>query len=631
MLRLSNPPCALVLSMALMATGCVSEQVSTSPAGALAAQEAGAYLPEDIHSLARPNEVRVTHVDLDLKLDFDAKRLAGEARLELRRFDREAPLVLDTQALRISAVLGEDGGLREYELGPSQGRLGQALQIQLEPADEAVYVRYSTTPEGEALQWLAPEQTAGGEQPFLFTQGQAILTRSWIPLQDSPGVRVSYSARIDCPAELTPVMSAESRGQSTAGVSEGRSLHSFSLDLPIPSYLIALAVGDLEKSDVSERCAIWAEPSVLPLAASEFEDTESMIVAAEGLFGDYRWGRYDVLVLPPAFPYGGMENPLLTFATPTVLAGDKSLVALIAHELAHSWSGNLVTNATWSDFWLNEGFTVYFEKRIMELVYGTERADMERALDWDGLQGELADLEPWQTVLHIDLDGHHPDDGFSGVPYDKGNLFLMRLEEIVGRPALDEFLGNWFEAHAFESVTTADFVQFLADELPEGHAGIDLQDWLESPGLPEDAPRTETPILAAVDAEREALLKGASAAELDAADWNTQAWLRFLKRLPTEPGSVPMADLDAAFDLTAEGNSEILAAWLELSIRQDYEPAYGRLEDFLMTVGRRKFLSPLYGALMETAPGAERAKAIYASARPRYHAVSAQTLDGIVK
>lgn len=584
----------------------------------------------DEHSLARPNEVRVTHVDLDLYLDFEAKRIRGEATLELVRYDPGAPLVLDTQALSIGAVLGEDGKLRKFQLGEAQGRLGRALTIELEPADRAVTVRYSTNPEGEALQWLSPAQTAGQKLPFLFTQGQAILTRSWIPLQDSPGVRLTYGARIDVPDTLTPVMSAVSRGILAGPSEDGRVVYGFGLENPIPSYLIALGAGDLRKADISDRCAIWAEPSVLPAAAAEFEDTEDMIVAAEGLFGDYRWGRYDVLVLPPAFPYGGMENPLLTFATPTVLAGDKSLVALIAHELAHSWSGNLVTNATWADFWLNEGFTVYFEKRIMEVVYGQERADMERALDWDGLQQELKDLEPWQTVLHIDLSGHHPDAGFSSVPYDKGNLFLMRLEEIVGRDALDGFLSAWFDSHAFQSVTTADFLEFLQQELPEGHAAIDIQDWIESPGLPADAPRTTTPVLDEVDAQREALEAGGQASELDTRGWTTQAWLRFLKRLPTDPGSVPMADLDAAFRLSQEGNSEILAAWLELSVRQDYSPAYERLRDFLLTVGRRKFLSPLYRALMETPEGADRARSIYAEARPKYHAVAAQTLDAIV-
>ena len=620
----------LVASLALATVSCNSNPAAGSAVGNAAAREAGSWLPHDEHSLSRPNEVRVTHVDLDLVVDFEAKQLTGEARLELVRFDPEAALVLDTQALKILSVLGEDGRLREFTLGAEQGRLGRPLSIDLQPGDETVRVRYTTSAEGEAVQWLGPEQTAGRVHPFLFTQGQAILTRSWIPLQDTPGARVTYSARIDVPVALTAVMSAEAKPHQKAQGAAGRHSFQFGLDLPIPCYLIALAVGDLESAKISERCAIWAEPSELPAAAAEFEDTESMIVAAEGLFGDYRWGRYDVLVLPPAFPYGGMENPLLTFVTPTVIAGDKSLVALIAHELAHSWSGNLVTNATWDDFWLNEGFTVYLEKRIMEVVYGQERADMERALDWDALQKELADLEPWQTILHIDLSGQHPDEGFSGVPYDKGCLFLMRLEQVVGREALSTFLSSWFDAHAFKSVTTEDFLEFLMAELPQAATGMDLEEWLEAPGLPADAPRTVSPILQGVDKQREALLAGTPAAELEVSEWSTQAWLRFLKALPTEPGSAPMAELDAAFSLTAAGNSEILAAWLELSIRQGYEPSYERLQRFLLDVGRRKFLSPLYGALMETPAGAERARSIYAQARPRYHAVSAKTLDGIV-
>lgn len=620
----------LAASLVLATVSCHSNPSIGSAVGNAAAREAGSWLPHDQHSLSRPNEVRVTHVDLDLAVDFVAKQLRGEARLELVRFDPEAPLVLDTQALTILGVLGEDGQVRDYKLGAEQGRLGRPLTIQLQPGDEAVRVRYTTGAEGEAVQWLGPEQTAGQVQPFLFTQGQAILTRSWIPLQDTPGARVSYSARIEVPEALTAVMSAEAKPARAAQTQVGRQSFYFALDLPIPCYLIALAVGDLESAKISDRCAIWAEPSVLPAAAAEFEDTESMIVAAEGLFGDYRWGRYDVLVLPPAFPYGGMENPLLTFATPTVIAGDKSLVALIAHELAHSWSGNLVTNATWNDFWLNEGFTVYLEKRIMEVVYGQERADMERALDWAGLQHELADLEPWQTILHIDLEGHHPDDGFSGIPYDKGCLFLMRLEQVVGREALSAFLSNWFDSHAFKSVTTEDFLAFLAAELPQAAEGMDLDAWIEQPGLPDDAPRTTSPILQGVDTQREALLAGTPASELDVSDWSTQAWLRFLKAMPTQADSVPMAQLDAAFKLTAVGNNEILAAWLELSIRQGYEPSNERLRRFLMDVGRRKFLSPLYRALMETPAGAERARSIYADARPRYHAVSAQTLDGIV-
>jgi len=376
----------------------------------------------DPHSFAEPERVRVTHVALDLELDFEESRVSGSARLALERSDPEAPLVLDVRDLAIEEVVGSDGGAREFGLGPRQAGLGAPLAIELEPDDRHVTVVYRTGPGAAALQWLSPAQTAAGRHPFLFTQGQAVLTRTWIPLQDSPGVRVTYEANIRAPEPLVVVMSAEQKGRAPDGTWR------FVLDKPIPPYLIALACGDITSREISQRCAVWAEPVVIDAAWAEFADTEAMIASAEDLYGPYLWGRYDMIVLPPAFPYGGMENPMLTFLTPTVIAGDRSLVSLVAHELAHSWSGNLVTNATWRDFWLNEGFTTYFEERIMEQVYGRERAEMEALLSYEGLRREIAELEPWATVLHVDLEGRHPDEGFSGVPYAKGALFLRRLE-----------------------------------------------------------------------------------------------------------------------------------------------------------------------------------------------------------
>jgi len=585
-------------------------------------------IPMDVHSHSQPNRVRVTHVALDLDLDLQARRAAGAVELDLERLDLQAPLVLDAMALEIQGVSGPEGEPREWELGPADTRLGSPLTIRLRPADRRVRIAYRTTGGAQAMQWLAPEQTAGGRRPFLFTQGQSILTRSWIPLQDTPGVRVTYAAEIRAPEGLTPVMSAEQLGRGADGAWR------FAMQLPIPSYLIALACGELEFRAISERCGVWAEPSVVDGAAREFEDTEKMVRAAESLFGPYRWGRYDLIILPPAFPFGGMENPRLTFATPTVLAGDKSLVALVAHELAHSWSGNLVTNATWSDFWLNEGFTVYLEQRIMERIYGVERARMEKQLALQELEQELKDLQPRDQVLHVDLRGRHPDEGFSGIPYEKGALFLRRLEEVFGRKTFDRFLERYFDAHAFQSITTAEFEDYLRRELfadaSDLAAQVDVRRWLYEPGLPADAPRPRSAELERVDAQVARWTAGEPAGALDSSGWVTQQWLRFLNGLPESLDPARMAELDRAFRFTESGNSEILAKWLELSIRHGYRAADERLEAFLMNVGRRKFLKPLYTELAKSEAGKRRALEIYARARPRYHSVSTGTIDKIL-
>jgi aminopeptidase N len=583
----------------------------------------------DHHSHAQPDHVRVTHVDLDLDLDFTARRARGSARLEIARPDPAAPLVLDQQGLAIRSVTGDDDRPRPFEVGAEHDGLGSAVTVALQPADHAVRIAYETTERADALQWLEPSQTAGGRRPFLFTQGQAVLTRTWIPLQDSPQVRVTYSARVKAPAGLVALMSAEQLGQDDDGAFR------FRMTRPIPPYLIALACGDLAFRPISPRSGIWAEPSVVDGARAEFEDTESMVAAAESLFGPYRWGRYDVLFLPPSFPFGGMENPCLTFATPTVLAGDKSLVSLVAHELAHSWSGNLVTNATWRDFWLNEGFTVYFENRIMERVYGKERAVMELQLARESLEREMKDLEPWETVLHVDLDGKHPDDGFSEVPYTKGALFLVRLEQVFGRERFDALLRRWFDGHAFQSVTTETFLAFLQRELlgrdPALARQIDVDAWITQPGLPADAPHPVSPLLAQVDGEVARWRKDKDAAALRTDGWVTGQWLHFLEGVADDVDAGTMAALDRRYAFTRAGNAEILCVWLRLAVQHGYAAADAALERFLDDVGRRKFLEPLYEELCKTEAGRARAQAIYARARPRYHAVSTKTIDEIVR
>ncbi len=582
---------------------------------------------KDRHSHAEPDRVRMQHLALDLTLDFAAKVVRGTATVRFVRPDPQAPLVLDTFGLAIEAVTGADGKPRAFVVGKEDPALGAPLTVTLVGSDAEVTVRYATTARAEALQWLAAEQTRDRKQPFLFTQGQSILTRSYIPLQDSPGVRITYEARVKAPPGITVVMSAEQLGERDGGFA-------FRMKEAIPPYLIALAAGRIEFAKISDRAGVWAEPSLVKSARDELEDTEKMIAAAEALFGPYRWGRYDIIVLPPSFPFGGMENPRLTFATPTILAGDKSLVGLVAHELAHSWSGNLVTNATWSDFWLNEGFTSYCEQRIMEQVFSPERSNLEKTLARTELVRELGELEPWQEVLHVELDKRHPDTAFSSVPYVKGSLFLQRIERAYGRDKFDAFLRGYFDDHAFQSITTGDFVaayqKRLASAAPEIARTIDLNGWLLGTGLPDDAPTSPSTGIAEVDAALAQWASGKPAASLVTNGWVTQQWEHFIQSLPADLSLARLTELDKTFKFTRSGNSEILTDWLVVAIRTGYKPAMPRLEEFLLGVGRRKFLKPLYAELAKTPEGLAWARALYVRARPRYHAVAVGTIDQLL-
>ncbi|HUQ94876.1 MAG TPA: M1 family metallopeptidase [Bryobacteraceae bacterium] len=574
--------------------------------------------PQDRHSFATPLEVRTKHLDLDLEVLFEQKILRGTATHTVVRTDEDAPLVLDTRDLTITKVETAESADKpftpaKFEVAPKDPILGAALKIPLPSGATLVRVHYATSPAASGLQWLEPAQTSGKQKPFLYTQSQAIHARSWIPLQDSPGVRITYRARIRTPKDLIAVMSARSDFRLANPKEPPHGDYSFRLPQAIPSYLIALAVGEIEFRYLSSRSGVWAEPGVVERAAKELADTERMIQAAEKLFGPYAWYRYDILILPPSFPFGGMENPLMTFATPTILAGDKSLVSLIAHELAHSWSGNLVTNASWSDFWLNEGFTTYFERRILEEVYGPKRARMEAVLGRQSLVEELKTLPQKDQILHIDLSGRDPDEGATNVPYEKGALFLTALEGAVGRERFDAFLNAYFRRFSFESITTSQFRNFLNKNMPPTQ--VPVEEWLTMPGLPASAPK---PVSDTFQGE-------------PSLQWNTHQWLHFLRSFPPGIGAAKMAQLDRLYHFTRSTNYEILFEWLRMAVVNRYAAAYPKLEESLVAVGRRKYLKPIYEELAKTAEGMAMAKRIYEAARPGYHPITAATIDAILR
>jgi len=583
----------------------------------------------DYFSFANTDQFVTEHLSLDLTVDFEAEALYGSATLQIRRIGTDATeIILDTRDITIetASFVSASGELMnaEHRFGETHSIMGTPLFVNI-PTDirqaEEVTLRidYRTSPKSTALQWLPAELTAGLEHPFLFSQSQTIHARSWIPLQDTPVVRTAYTATIHTPPELLAVMSANN-DQAT----ERDGTYKFEMPQPIPSYLLAIAVGNIYFAPIGDDTGVYSEPELLEASAFEFADTQAMLETAEAMFGPYQWGRYDLLILPPSFPFGGMENPRLSFLTPSLLAGDRSLVSVVAHELAHSWSGNLVTNATWRDGWLNEGWTSYLEHRLMQVIYGEARADEENLLSYRELLIDFTSYSPEMQALAPTLEQGDPDDFQGIIHYHKGNLFLQYLENAFGRDVFDSFVNKYFSDFAFGTINSEQFLNYLDDKLLSTFPGKvtreQAEQWLYGPGLPKEAVIPTSRNLDTA-AEMAALWSRGEIdiADIPSADWSPQAMRHFINSLDNDLSTEKLNELDVALGLSNTSNAEIGRTWFIQVAQRQHRPAYEKLEQHLQRYGRTRLIAPVYAALAQNGSDFELAKELFADARRIYH------------
>ena len=583
----------------------------------------------DYFSFANSNQFVTRHLELDLKVDFDRQTLAGNAILHMERLDPGAiTIVLDSRGLQISSIQVAADGMEikpvTFDVDEADPVKGEAIRIHL-PAnfrsqtDFLLKIDYQTGPDASALMWLPPELTAGGKYPFLFTQSQSIHARSWVPLQDTPGVRFTFEAKIQAPPQLLALMSADNDPQA---MRSGE--YQFSMPQPIPSYLLALAVGNVFFEPIGDDTGVYAEPEVLRDAAWEFGDTQAMLDAAEALYGPYQWGRYDLLILPPSFPYGGMENPRLSFITPSVIAGDRSLVSMIAHELAHSWSGNLVSNATWRDIWLNEGTTSYLDARLMEVLYGKERADEERLLTYQNLLEKLETVAAEMQHLAPVFQFGDPDIGQDGLEYAKGQLMLETLETAFGRDTFDEYLAGYFEYFGFKAISSEQFLDYidtgLLQKFPGRYTRAQVEQWLYQPGIPDGAAIPASRSLEEAAAMAIAWSNGERPVDqLPVEDWSPQAMVAFINALPADLSEQQLEELDQTLGLSTARNVEIARAWFIQAAARQYRPAYNEMRSYLNRYGRTRLVKPVYQALSGNGEDSALAQALFDEARAGYH------------
>ncbi len=592
----------------------------------------------DAHTYSNVEEIRTDHLHLELEVNFENNTVYGVARHEMGEHNTDTA-IFDIKELEIKKVTLGKGKEEstDFVIGNNNELLGQSLKVKIKPDTKYINIYYQTTDKTEALDWLEPELTAGKKHPYMYTQGQAILTRSWIPLQDTPMNRITYSADVKVPSDLIAVMSASNpKKKNNTGE------YHFEMKQKIPAYLIALAVGDMTYTPFSDNCGVYSEPELADACAYEFVDLPKMIETAENMYGEYRWDQYDIVMLPYSFPFGGMENPRLTFANPTILAGDRSMVSVIAHELAHSWSGNLVTNATWNDFWLNEGFTVYFENRIMEEIYGKETADILAIIEYQDLEVALEDIEngdhPEDTQLKLQLDHRNPDDGMTDIAYVKGAFFLRTLEHLVGRDKFDAFLTSYFDEHAFETITTEDFVKYLDSHLLEpNNIAFDANEWIYQPGVPDNCIKISSKRLDNMKTVAQALNNGEDVfnnalKDVERGDYITQEWMTFIRSLSNSTSPEQMKKIDEQLKFSSEANPAIKSAWFQLAIQTGYQDIRPEMQAYLNLVGRRWYIEGIYQELRDSKHQGDLvwAKEVFAGAQKNYHFVSKSTIEDVL-
>ncbi len=585
----------------------------------------------DPHSASNPAEARANHLVWRAEVDFDQRTIKAQASWFISKSPDAKHIIFDTYDLKIERVWLDENKTTNWHLADSMAFLGRALWVELEKNTQWVHIEYKSNPSAKGLQWLEAHQTKDQKHPFLFSQGQAILTRSWLPCQDSPGLRFSFEAEVQVPPGLMAVMSAlNPKVQSKTGI------YHFENRMPIPAYLFALAVGDFSYQAYDDRSGIYAEAQSLSIAWQEFANLPSMIRAAEKLFGPYPWERFDVLVLPPTFPFGGMENPMIMFATPSIIAGDRSLTNLIAHELSHSWSGNLVTHASWNDFWINEGFTTYIERRILEEIEGPTYAEMLITLGNLELESTVARLKSDTTLtrLKMQLQGQNPDLALSSIPFQKGVALLLHIESEVGRNRMDSYVKNTFAEHAFTSMTSEMFLDYLNKNLlsDEQMERLEIEKWVFEPGLPSSYKRRHSVRFANVEAALQLWLQGEAAANLPTAAWSVYEWIYFLKNLPLSTLThEQMATLDRVFQFSASKNAELSMQWQLCVIRSGFKTAIPAVEPFVAKTGRRKLLVPVYQALYEQEETRELAIQWFETYKKNYHPIAIQSIEAVLQ
>ena len=569
---------------------------------------------------------RIKHIDFLIKANFNEHILDIEATYQLDR-PISGTIFLDSYKIDLQKAYAGERALT-WEFDKDDEIVGQRLQLKGLNNDSSFKLVFRTSPEARALQWMKPSQTAGGEHPFLYSQCQATHARSIFPCQDTPSVRFTYSAKVEVPSALRAVMAAKQ-----VEVEEGSGRFAFQMPQPIPSYLFALAVGNFEFRELGLRTGIYAEPELIEAAAWEFAETEATMNEAEKLLGPYLWERYDMLVLPPSFPFGGMENPRLTFLTPTCILGTREQTSLITHELAHAWTGNLITNATWQDFWLNEGWTTYAETRITEVLDGKDEHDLHAVYNEKRLQAtmNLLGMDTPDTCLKLPNDVKDADSFTTLVAYYKGGFFLKECELAVGREAFDAFIQKYMQRFQFQSLTTEDFLDFLKTELPVVFEKVNVHEWVYERGMPQQWHRPQSHLFDAVQKTLAAYREGNRPTREQVKDWRRYQTLSFLQGLPAKISVDDCRYLEDVLDLKKANDAAFYSYFYATCIASNYQEIMPRIEQYLGTVGRMIYVIPVIRAMIAMDWSRELVRPLFERVKEKHHQITIKTLDELLR